>query len=65
MTKTILDEIATMTEMARAPGEDGIPAEVWKHGGNNLFSRLHQCLEGGFCTTSMEGCKHRNHLLER
>ena len=40
-----------MDEMARAiaglkdgktPGGDGIPAEVWKHGGDNLFSRLHQ-----------------------
>ena len=48
ITKTSLDEIPTMAEMARAiaglkdgkaPGEDGIPAEVWKH---NLFSRLHQ-----------------------
>ena len=24
----------------KAPGGDGIPAEVWKHGGDNLFSRL-------------------------
>ena len=40
-----------MTEMARAtaglkegtaPGGDGIPSEVWKHGGDNLFSRLYQ-----------------------
>ena len=23
---------------------DGIPAEVWKHGGDNLFSRLHQLI---------------------
>ncbi|KAK2187314.1 hypothetical protein NP493_170g04031 [Ridgeia piscesae] len=22
----------------------------------------HQCLGGGFCTTSMEGCQHCNHL---
>ena len=51
ITKTGLDEIPTMDEMARAiaglkdgkaPGGDGIPAEVWKHGGDNLFSRLHQ-----------------------
>ena len=28
----------------KAPGEDGIPAEVWKHGGDNLFSRLHQLI---------------------
>ena len=42
-----------MAEMARAiaglkdgkgPGEDGIPAEVWKHVGNNLFSRLQQLI---------------------
>ena len=48
--KTSLDEIPTMDEMARAiaslkddkaPGGDGIPAEVCKHGGDNLFSRLH------------------------
>ena len=26
----------------KAHGGDGIPAEVWKHGGDNLFSRLHQ-----------------------
>ena len=42
-----------MAEMARAiaglknvkaPGKDGIPDEVWKHGGDNLFSRLHQLI---------------------
>ena len=42
-----------MDEMARAiagrkggkaPGGDGNPAEVWKHGGGNLFSRLHQLI---------------------
>ena len=53
ITKTGLDEIPTMDEMARAiaglkdgkaPGGDGIPAEVWKHGGDNLFSRLHQLI---------------------
>ena len=51
ITKTSLDEIPTMAEMARAiagltdgeaPGGDGIPSEVWTHGGDNLFSRLHQ-----------------------
>ena len=53
VTKTSLDEIPTLAEMARAiaglkddkaPGGDGIPAEVWKHGGDNMFSRLHQLL---------------------
>ena len=48
-----LDEIPTMDEMARAiagvkddkaPGGDGIHAEVWKHRGDNLFSRLHQLM---------------------
>ena len=42
-----------MDEMARAiaglkdgkaPGGDGIPAEVLKHGGDNMFSRLHQLM---------------------
>ena len=51
--KTSLDEIPTMTEMARAfaglkdckaPGGDGIPAEVWKHGGDNLFSSVLQLI---------------------
>ena len=51
--KTSLDGILTMDEMARAiaglkegksPGGDGIPAEVWTHGGDNLFSRLHQLI---------------------
>ena len=51
--KTNLDEIPTMDEMARAiaglkdgkaPGGNEIPAEVWKHGGDNLFSILHQLI---------------------
>ena len=42
-----------MDEMARAfaclkdgkaPGGCGIPAAVWKHGGHDLFSRLHQLI---------------------
>ena len=53
ITKTSLDEIPTMDEMARAiaglkvgkaPGGDGIPAEVWMHGGDNQFSILHQLI---------------------
>ena len=53
ITKTCLNEIPTMAEMTRAiaglkddkaPGGDGIPTEVWKHGGDNLFSRLHQLI---------------------
>ena len=28
----------------KAPGGIGIPAEIWKHGGDNLFSRLHQLI---------------------
>ena len=53
ITKTSLDEIPTMDEMARiidclidakAPEGDGIPAEAWKHGGDNLLSRLHQLI---------------------
>ena len=53
ITNTSLDEIQTMDEMARAiaglkdckaPGGDGIPAEVWKHGGDNMFSRLQQLI---------------------
>ena len=43
----------------KAPGGDGIPAEVWKHGGDKSVQQTaptnHQCLGGGFCTTSMEG----------
>ena len=53
ITKTSLDEIPAMAEMARAiaalkdgktRGGDGIPTEVWKHGGDNLFSRLPQLI---------------------
>ena len=57
ITKTSLDEIPTMDEIARAiagvkdgkaPGGDGIPAEVWKHGGDNMFSILHQLITNGW-----------------
>ena len=53
ITKINLDEIPTMDEMARAiaclkdgktPWGDGIPAEVLKHGRDNLFNRLHQLI---------------------
>ena len=53
ITKTSLDEIPTMDEIARAiaglkdgktPGGDVIPAEAWKHEGGNLLSRLHQLI---------------------
>ena len=53
ITKTSLDEIPTIVEMAgaiaglkdgKASGVDGIPAEVCKHGGDNLFSRFHQLI---------------------
>ena len=53
ITKTSLDEIPTTAEMTRAiaglkgrkaHGGDGIPAEVWKHGGDTLFSTLHQLI---------------------
>ena len=53
ISKTSLYEIPTMDEMAReigclkdgkAPGGDGITAEVWKHGGDSLFIRLHQLI---------------------
>ena len=47
-----LDEKPTMGEMVRAiikglkdgkaPGGDGIQAEVWKYGGANLSNRLHR-----------------------
>ena len=46
-----LDEKPTMDELVRAikelkdgkaPGRDGILAEVWKYGGGNLSNRLHR-----------------------
>ena len=48
---TALDEKPTMDEIVRAikglkygkaPGGNGIPAEVWKYGGANLSNRLHR-----------------------
>jgi len=41
ITKTSLDEILTMDENGKS---NRLPAEVWKHGGDNLFSRLHQLI---------------------
>ena len=62
ITKTSLDEIPTMAEMTRAiaslkdgkaPGGDGIPAEVWKHGGDNLFTRLQQLITNAWEVVSL------------
>ena len=62
ITKTSLDEIPTMAVVARAiaglkdgkaPGGEGIPAEVWKHGGDNLFSRLHQLITNAWAVGSV------------
>ncbi|KAK2165113.1 hypothetical protein NP493_1382g00008 [Ridgeia piscesae] len=62
ITKTSLDEIPTMVEMAGAiaglqegkpPGGDIIPAEIWKHGGDNLFSRLHQLITNAWDADSV------------
>ena len=39
MARTIAD-----LKDGKAHGGDGIPAEVWKHGGDNLFSRLLQII---------------------
>ena len=64
VTKTSLDDIPTMYEMARtiagmkdgkAPCEDGIPARRRQYVQQTAPTN-HQCVRGGFCTTSMEGC---------
>ena len=42
-----MDEMANTiagVKYGKAPGGDGIPAEVWMHGGDNLFSKLHQLI---------------------
>ena len=43
----------------KAPGGDGIPAEIWKRGGDNLFSILHQLItnawEVGSVTQAWKG----------
>ena len=42
---TSLDEMVTAIDGLKdgnASGGDGIPAELWQHEGNNLFSRLHK-----------------------
>ena len=42
----------------KAPEGDGIPAEVWKHGGDNLFSRLHQLITNAWELGSVpQACK--------
>ena len=70
ITKTSLDDIPTMDEMARAIaglkdgkalGGDRILVEVWKHGGGNMFSRLHQLItnawEVGFVPQSWKDAR--------
>ena len=37
-------EAITKTKMNKAPGNDGIPAEVYKYGGEELTQRLHQLI---------------------
>ena len=48
-----LDDIPTIDEVTKAiaamkdgkaPGQDGIPAEVWKYGGQNLLVKLHELI---------------------
>jgi hypothetical protein len=48
-----LDDTPTIDEVAKAidamkdgkaPGQDGIPAEVWKYGGQNLLVKLHDLI---------------------
>ena len=40
---TIEEVAAAVSEMrnGKAPGSDGIPAEIYKHGGDALLCRLH------------------------
>ena len=74
ITKRSLDEIPTMDEMAReiAGLKDDKPprnscriTEARRRKSVQQTASTHQCLEGGFCTTSMEGCQHCSHLQER
>ena len=75
ITKTSLDEIPTTDKMTKAIaglndgktlGGDGIPAEVWKHRGDNLFSRLHQLITNAWEVVSIpQAWKHCNHIQER
>ena len=78
-TKTSLDEIPTMDEMGGAiaslkdgktPGGGGIPEEVRNHGGDDLFSRLHQLITNVWEVGSVpqawkDASIHCNHLPER
>jgi hypothetical protein len=43
MPPTIVEITTAVNKMrnAKAPGSDGIPAEIYKHGGNALLHRLH------------------------
>ena len=39
-----MDRAIAGLKYGKAPRGDGIPAEVWKHGGDKLFRRLHQLI---------------------
>ena len=41
----------------KAPMGDDIPAGVWKHGGDNLFSRLHQLITNAWEVDSVQAWK--------
>ena len=75
ITKTSLDGIPTMDEMARAiavlkdgnaPGGDGIPAEVWRRQSVQQTSPTnHQCLGGWYSLLSIAGKIFARILLNR
>ena len=48
----IAREIACLKDGKSFRGE-GIPAEVWKHGGDNMFSRLHQLITNAWEVASI------------
>lgn len=39
----LVDAIKVLSDR-KAPGSDGIPAEIWKHGGANLVDQLHRII---------------------